>query len=263
MPLTVISLGAGVQSTAMALMAAHGEITPMPDCAIFADTQWEPAAVYRHLDWLCGVLPFPVHRVTAGNIVEHIERNPNCSGQRFASVPWFTENGGMARRQCTREFKVEPIAKEVRRLLGFRPRQRIPEKAVEMWLGISSDEAMRMKPSFNSWQVNRWPLIEKGINRRRCLAWIDAHSYPTPAKSSCIGCPYHSDEHWRRMRDYAPDEWEEACRVDKVLRNGGHKMKYAQFMHRSLVPLAEVDLSPRDWGQMDLFNNDCEGMCGA
>jgi len=29
--LTVISLGAGVQSSTMALMAAAGEITPMPD----------------------------------------------------------------------------------------------------------------------------------------------------------------------------------------------------------------------------------------
>jgi len=61
--LCVISLGAGVQSTTMALMAAHGEIAPMPDCAIFADTGWEPRAVYEHLAWLRspGVLPFPVH----------------------------------------------------------------------------------------------------------------------------------------------------------------------------------------------------------
>ena len=62
---TVLSLGAGVQSTTMALMAAVGELQPMPDCAIFADTQDEPAAVYRHLAWLMsGVLPFPVHVVT-------------------------------------------------------------------------------------------------------------------------------------------------------------------------------------------------------
>lgn len=38
-PIHVISLGAGVQSSTMALMAANGEITPMPKCAIFADTQ--------------------------------------------------------------------------------------------------------------------------------------------------------------------------------------------------------------------------------
>jgi hypothetical protein len=42
----VLSLGAGVQSTTLALMAAHGEVGPMPDCAIFADTCWEPKAVY-------------------------------------------------------------------------------------------------------------------------------------------------------------------------------------------------------------------------
>lgn len=48
--LTVISLGGGVQSSVMALMAAEGLIKPMPDFAIFADTGWEPAGVYRHLD---------------------------------------------------------------------------------------------------------------------------------------------------------------------------------------------------------------------
>ena len=51
--LRCLSLGAGVQSTTMALMAAHGALTPMPDCAIFADTGWEPEAVYDHLDWNC------------------------------------------------------------------------------------------------------------------------------------------------------------------------------------------------------------------
>jgi hypothetical protein len=45
-PIRILSLGAGVQSTTLALMAAHGEIGPMPDCAIFADTQWEPRRVY-------------------------------------------------------------------------------------------------------------------------------------------------------------------------------------------------------------------------
>lgn len=34
--LRALSLGAGVQSSTMALLAAHGEIGPMPDCAILA-----------------------------------------------------------------------------------------------------------------------------------------------------------------------------------------------------------------------------------
>ena len=37
--LTVISLGGGVQSSVMALMANEGAFDRIPDCAIFADTR--------------------------------------------------------------------------------------------------------------------------------------------------------------------------------------------------------------------------------
>lgn len=72
--LRVLSLGADVQSTTLALLAAHGIVRPMPDCAIFADTGWEPASVYAHLRWLMSpnVLPFPVHIVSAGNIRDNL-----------------------------------------------------------------------------------------------------------------------------------------------------------------------------------------------
>ena len=66
--MNIISLGAGVQSMTMALMAAKGEISPSPDAAIFSDSQWESAHVYRLLDFLETQLPFPVYRVTAGDL---------------------------------------------------------------------------------------------------------------------------------------------------------------------------------------------------
>lgn len=86
--LRVLSLGAGVQSTTLALLAAHREIEP-PDAAIFADTQWEPAHVYEHLSWLRSpnVLPFPVHIVTAGDIRDGIRGRRNTTGGRFAAIP--------------------------------------------------------------------------------------------------------------------------------------------------------------------------------
>ena len=40
--LRALSLGAGVQSTTLALMASHGAVRPMPDCTIFADAGREP-----------------------------------------------------------------------------------------------------------------------------------------------------------------------------------------------------------------------------
>lgn len=89
--LRAISLCAGVQSTTLALMAAHGEIGPMPDCAIFADTGWEPRAVYDHLAWLMSgkVLPFPAHIVSAGNIRDELAGA--ADGGRWASIPAFVK----------------------------------------------------------------------------------------------------------------------------------------------------------------------------
>ncbi len=48
--LKVLSLGAGVQSSVMLLMADRGLLGDKPDVAIFADTQWEPKEVYEHLE---------------------------------------------------------------------------------------------------------------------------------------------------------------------------------------------------------------------
>ena len=57
--LRILSLGAGVQSSTLALKIKHGEI-PMVDAAIFADVKGEPKAVYTCLDWLEKQLNYPV-----------------------------------------------------------------------------------------------------------------------------------------------------------------------------------------------------------
>lgn len=261
--LRVISLGAGVQSTTLALMAAHGEIGPVPDCAIFADTGWEPAAVYEHLRWMQSgnVLPFPVHVVTAGNIRSDALAKVNSTGQRFAAIPWFTlgRHGkrGMGRRQCTKEYKLRPIQREVVRLLGGKRQA----GGAEVWVGISMDEVVRMKPSRVRYIVNRWPLIERRMSRRDCLAWLSAKGYAPPPRSSCVGCPFHSDLEWRALRA-RPDEWADAVAIDEAIRHQPGR-RVQQFMHSSCVPLADVDLStPEERGQLNLFTNECEGLCG-
>jgi hypothetical protein len=268
--LRVLSLGAGVQSTTLALMAAHGEVGPMPDCAIFADTEWEPASVYDHLAWLMSpnVLPFPVHIVSAGNLRADLLRA--ASGERWTSIPAFTRNVsgtrveiGMIRRQCTKDYKIVPIRRKVRALAGL-TRRRSPRSAVvEQWIGISSDEVVRMKPSRESWQVNRWPLIEKRMTRQDCLKWLERNGYPVPPKSSCIGCPFHSDAMWRRLRDHDRAAWSDAVEIDRSIRSGLRGIRGEVFLHRSAVPLDEADLTTaEDLGQLDLFANECEGMCG-
>lgn len=286
--LTVLSLGAGVQSTTLALMATHGEITPMPDCAIFADTGWEPRGVYEHLAWLRSpnVLPFPVHIASAGRSLREdvrfaaVHHRFAAVHHRSAAVPFYVKNtikvrgatgteigeyteAGMGRRQCTREFKVDVIAKFERKLLGYRPRQRIPAGTVECWIGISKDEADREKPARYAWQRNRHPLLELRMDRNDCLKWLERNGYPRPPKSACIACPYRGNEGWRAMRDQDPESWKEAVETDALLRSGGPMkgMRHFQYVHEQLVPLDCADLSVPD--TRDLFGNECEGMCGV
>lgn len=257
--LRVISLGAGVQPTAVSLLAAAGAI-PMPDCAIFADTGWEPLAVYKHLNWFSGVLPLPVHHVSAGNLRSDVLNRSKTSARRIAAVPWYMRmpNGkaAMGRRQCTKEYKLRPIQRKVVELLGGKRTR----GGAHLLLGISTDEAARAKPSQVKYIVNEFPLLDLRMSRRECLKWMEVHGYPAPPKSSCIGCPFHSDTEWRNL---SPAEFEDAVAVDAAIRKQPG-FRGEQFMHRKMVPLSEVDLSTaEERGQINMFNNECEGMCGV
>jgi hypothetical protein len=262
-PLQILSLGAGVQSTALTLMAVKGEIAP-PDCAIFADTGWEPKSVYEHLNKLIAVAPFPIHIVDAGNLRSDLLAGLNNTKNRFASIPLFLKmpdgTASMARRQCTSEYKLRPIYKKVVELLGGKR----PKGGVEMWVGISTDEATRMKPARVQYIVNRWPLIEMEMSRQDCIRWMEKAEWTAP-KSACLGCPFRSDASWRHLRDTDPEGWADAVFIDKSLREaplGG--LTGIPFSHRSLQPLDKVDLSTwSERGQADLFQMECEGMCGV
>jgi hypothetical protein len=256
----VLSLGAGVQSSTVALMIARGELPPV-DCAIFSDTGWEPKAVYEWLNWLETQLPYPVHRVSAGNLRDDTVNRSNTTGGRFAAVPWFTLNPdgskGMGRRQCTAEYKLRPLQRKVVELMGGKR----PKGGTEMLIGISTDEAWRMRPSRVQYIVNTYPLITADMSRQACLKWMEQRQYPKPPKSSCIGCPFHSAEQWRAL---TPEEFSDAVEVDRAIRNLGRGIRGQQFMHASRKPLDEVDFStPEERGQLNLFLNDCEGMCGV
>ena len=270
-PFRVLSLGAGVQSTTMALMAAHGEIGPMPDCAIFADVGAEPQGVYDHLKFLMSenVLPFPVHVIKAASLLDDLY-DPKGGVAAGARPPFFAvnDNGqpGPLKRQCTRHYKIEPIRRKVRELIGLRKGQRGPQSpVVEQWIGISLDEAIRMKPSRDRYIANRWPLIELRLSRQDCLRWMEAHGYPRPPKSACTFCPYRSDAGWREMRDNDPASWAQAVAVDAHIREKMPRVRKSRvYIHRSLKPLDQVDLSTaEDRGQLNLFLNECEGMCGS
>lgn len=262
-PIHVLSLGAGVQSSTMALMAAAGEITPMPVAAIFADTQNEPKSVYAWLNWLEVHLPFPVHRVTHGSLSESAIRIRKSKGGNFyvkPGLPVFFDGGsGIGSRQCTLTYKIEPIRRKIREI-------RRANRVIQ-WIGISLDEVSRMKPSRDKWCENRWPLIEARMTRHDCLQWMAKNNFPPPPRSACVYCPYHGDTEWRRLHKEEPAEFATAVAFEKSLQNAYRQVTKCDgtpFLHRSCKPLNEVDFSTEEErGQLNMFNNECEGMCGV
>jgi len=275
--LRILSLGAGVQSSTMALMANEGAFGPLPDYAIFADTGWEPKKVYEHLKWLKTQLKYPViickNHLKSGSIKEDIV-NEISKEKGFLHIPFFaknTETGkiGIGPRQCTRNYKITPINRKIRHLIGLKDRQRFPRSIwVEVWVGISTDEAMRMKPSREKWIKNIWPLIDKNMSRQACLDWYDGKNYRTPAKSSCIGCPYHDNILWNEIKKESPEEFEEACKIDDMMRHSANNKNIERYLHRRGEPLRSIDFDKllqkkKKDDQLDLFNNECEGMCGV
>jgi hypothetical protein len=266
--LRLLSLGAGVQSTTLALMAAEGAL-PGVNGAIFADTRWEPRRVYEHLLRLRDVLQaagVPLYVVSKGNL----RQDAIDPAHRYASVPYFVRNPdgseGMGRRQCTSEYKLAPIRRKVRELLGAKAPdfRRVPKgRLAEEWIGFSTDEIGRVSGKDGvSYVRSRYPLLELGMSRADCERWLRSRGWANVAKSACIGCPYHGNRQWRDLRDNSPEEWADAVAFDEAIRKGGARglpLNGQAFLHRSRVPLAVAPIdrvTSSEWRdrQTDVFS---------
>jgi hypothetical protein len=278
--INILSLGAGVQSSAVLLMSCRG-LLPKLDHAIFADTQWEPPEVYDQLAFLTAEAAkagIPVHVVTEGNLREHVLAAADGRADRCSKPPMYTlgpdGRGSMLQRDCSRDFKVRAIERKAKELAGLVPGQRLPrECVVEQWLGISVDELERMKVSDKPWCRIWHPLIEEewtgglvayaplrevALSRDDCSSWMAANGYPVAPKSACIGCPYHDNAAWRALRA-RPQLWADACEFDRRARTiPGVKGEGGAFLHRSLVPLDQAPIDRDEPGQQSL---ECSGGC--
>lgn len=277
-PLVTLSFGAGVQSTTMLMLVLNRDPRLMkamggelPEHVIFADPGAETAQTYAHvarMDAKCTAAGLSFHVVSAGNLGDDI-----LADKRSASIPLFTKNPdtgetGMVMRQCTADYKIKPITKCLRKLMGLMPRQRV-KRQVRQWIGISTDEIQRMKEARDKWATNVYPLIEMGWRRGDCLNYLRSIGLTNVGKSACVFCPYHDDAFWLDMKRNDPESWESACAFDDRIRDlrdiPEKRLKLPAYLHRSCKPLREVDLNEN---QGDLFNvfgfdNECDGMCGV
>ena len=278
-----LSLGAGVQSTALLLLGAE-ELIPKPDFAVFADTGWEPRYVYEHLERLrlevaepAGIPIITVHSTSGTR--RGIKADVISENTRFFRIPAFmrftpdAENytpGArpmLLKRSCTQTYKLEPIHREYRRRLGAKVSESgrvspAPEGAhIHQQIGISTDEFQRARDNRVSWITNEYPLLDLNMSRDDCDDYLRSRGWTAVQKSACIGCPFHSNATWRDMRDNDPESWADAIAVDREIRNGpkrertdGTRWPAEFFLHPSGVPLDQAAIDPKIDPQASIFD---------
>ncbi len=255
--LTYLSLGWGVQSFTMAAMIALGDLPPV-DFAIHADTGHEAAGTYAHAKaWTPWLAQHGVQVVTVKGSRTDVVREDWGS----VMIPAFTTDcktgsRGQVRRQCTHDWKIMPIRRFLRSIMGSRP----APGAVECWQGITIDEFQRMRTSDVKYTTNAYPLVDRRISRADCIGWLVAHGLTVPPKSACTFCPFHSLDAWRRMKRAGGSDWKRAVFVDQAIRE--ERPKHELFVHPARKPLPLAVSIPEDHGgaqaEMDL-ETPCDG----
>lgn len=265
----ILSFGAGMQSTALALMSCENAMSgdwkhplvPIYDAVLFCDLGFEPPWVSRQVEFVrdaCHnagiffkVLEAPLYRDFLQNFGE----------RRTISIPWWTvdESGHKSKmpRNCTIDYKVEVISKFVRwELLGYRKGQKLrpkDRKAHEMHMGFSAEEIKRCKESPSPLFVNKFPLVDMGLTRADNYAYIrNVWGLETKA-SACCFCPFHKNYFFQYLAENEPDEYRRLIGVDLLLRDKTPKppMTSDLFISRSRKRLYE--LTPEDCNDAECF----------
>lgn len=247
---TVWSYGGGTQSAAIAVLILQGKL-PRPDIAVIADTGRELSTTWDYLAEVVGpaldAIGLPMQVVPPS---PEYRRYDLISSGRTALIPAYTTHSGEKGKLptwCSNEWKQRPIRRWLRK-------QGVT--SCDIWLGISTDEIKRMKPSGLNWYRHVYPLIELvPTNRAGCVALVENYGWPTPPKSRCWMCPNQGPDAWRQMRRDQPDEFRMAAELEAEL----HKSDPHMFLHSAAIPLVDaVDLSDNQPG---LFDGCDSGYC--
>lgn len=271
--LKILSFGAGMQSTALALMSCKnmravkdGKQAPFPlvpiyDLVVFCDLGFEPpwvssqAAFVRKACESVGIW----YKQLDTPLYQDLMRD--FGKKRVVSIPWWTlgDDGHKSRmpRNCTIDYKVERISKFIRwDVLGYKKGQRLrseDKKAHEMHMGFSFEEMRRCKQNPNPMFINRFPLVDMKLVRADNYAYIkDKWGLETKA-SACAFCPFHKNFFFRYLKENEPEVYQQLVRVDELLRDNNPKppMDSDLFISRSRKRLE--DLIDEDYCDAECF----------
>ncbi|WP_399559512.1 phosphoadenosine phosphosulfate reductase (plasmid) [Streptomyces chartreusis] len=253
-----ISFGGGQQSTALLVLAAQGRIdfrtflfanvgddTEDPRTLEYIKKYAQPFAEKHGLDLI------ELRRIMKRTGEERTLYDQVIRPSRTIDIPMRMDNGAPGNRNCTKEYKLNVIGRQLVRMGATQDNPAI------VGVGISLDEVHRATNRRNSpIEQTVYPLLHLGLRRTDCQRIIRDAGLPVPPKSACWFCPMKRPEDWQNLRRERPDLFARACHLEATIierrrtlldRNG--QPKDAVYLTRFGKPLAEaipdgVDLLP-------------------
>jgi hypothetical protein len=244
---TVFSFGGGTQTAAIAVLILQGKL-PRPDVVVMADTGREIESTWVYLDEIIApalasiglTVQIASHELAKVDIYAH-------NGDLLLPAYTSQKDGGKLPTFCSDKWKKHVIRRWLRAN---------DYNDVDVWLGISTDEIERMKPSGLNWYRHVYPLIEMiPTTRAQCSALVESFGWPKPPKSRCWMCPNQSPQMWAEMRRTQPQEFAKATDLEKQLQAHDEHI----YLHRAMIPLVDaVNLTDQQPG---LFDGCDSGYC--
>lgn len=265
-PLRLIAHGGGIQTTAMSILWARGDLSF--DAAVMAnvgDDSENPETIAYIEQYMKPYmrkhnLPFYIVQKTRKDgsldtIYQRLMRPTKSIG-----IPVkMSGNGAPGRRSCTFDFKIEQLDQFCRRFRDGHD--------VHMAIGFTLDEVERVKPNTDEetpWKENIWPLLDempKALTRQDCINIILSEGMPLPPKSACIWCPFHRPKHWQWMRIHRPVLFWQSVDLERFINAKRAALGLDPvYFHRKLVPL---DQATTDHEQLELFGAEEEEEIGC
>ena len=253
----IFSYGGGVQSTAALILAAQGRIDFQTFLFANVGTDSENPATIRYFDEVAvpfaeghGLQLIELEKTRNGlpdTIYQHILESPSSIG-----IPVYMATGAPGNRSCTIDYKVKVVEKWLRKHDGY---------PAEIGIGFSLDEFQRMTTAHDTEKKrNVYPLIDLRLTRADCLQIIQQAGLPTPPKSSCYFCPFHSMKVWQEMRLKQPGLFQKAVELEAFINRKRDAIgKDHVWLSRKLKPLA---MATTDLTQLSFEDDVCDtGYC--
>lgn len=262
----VISYGGGVQSTALLVLAARGEIdfrtflfanvgddSEHPTTLAYVREIAIPYAASAGLD------VHELKRRRRDGATETLMQRLNRPDTRSIPIPVRMANGAPGRRNCTADFKIKVVGR------WLREHGATAEAPAAVGIGISLDEIHRAnRRRREAHEVIEYPLLDLGLRRDDCERIIAEAGLPVPPKSSCFFCPFRTVGAWRHQRRHEPELFAQSVRLEETInRRRAALGRDDVYLTRYGIPLTQAipDESPGE-GEADEDDGACDsGWC--